>query len=224
MGLGTYQFWDHADLHISSDLSLFIDYAGPSQSGVNLRLARGMDRYQGVEYEFPLVALSTQIRPGGALLLGLESQFGGTIDYANGRRADQTVLAPFVLFTPGRHWSIHLSDSYQRLAAADTRLFTVNLVRLRLAYHFNVRTYTRLILQYRTLDRNVDNYLFPVDPKDRSLFSQFLYSYKINPQTVFYLGYSENSQGGVFGLTPTRVDLTTTNRTFFMKLGYALMF
>jgi hypothetical protein len=55
-----------------------------------------------------------------------------------------------------------------------------------------------------------------VDPKSESLFSQFLFSYKINPQTVFFLGYSDDYYGD------QNFWLTQTNRTVFCKIGYAL--
>ena len=47
------------------------------------------------------------------------------------------------------------------------------------------------------------------------LFTQFLFSYKINPQTVFYVGYSDSSFGD------DRVDLRRADRTLFLKVGYA---
>ena len=41
---------------------------------------------------------------------------------------------------------------------------------------------------------------------------------KLNPQTVLFLGYSDNSANA------TAVDVTQTDRTFFVKLGYAWAF
>ncbi len=48
-----------------------------------------------------------------------------------------------------------------------------------------------------------------------TVFTQFLFSYKINPQTVLFLGYSDNSLG------MQGIDITRTDRTFFLKIGYA---
>ena len=223
-GVGTYQQYDQRDRHMAGDLSLFLDYNGPLQSNVNFRLARTMSHYQGRDYDYPQVVLNVGLRPNSTLAVGMQTIIGGEVDYANARRADQISLSPSASLSLGRRWYATLSHNYQRLEVDDGRLFAVHLLQVRALYHFNVRTYARLILQYRSLDRTVDNYTFPVDPKDRSLFSQFLFSYKLNPQTVFYLGYSENFQGGEFGLAADRVDLTTTNRTIFMKLGYALVF
>jgi hypothetical protein len=52
--------------------------------------------------------------------------------------------------------------------------------------------------------------------KTLTVASQVLYSYKVNPQTVLYLGYSDNS------LEDDRIgDLSRTNRTLFAKFSYA---
>jgi hypothetical protein len=40
-------------------------------------------------------------------------------------------------------------------------------------------------------------------------------AYKINPQTVFFVGYSDTRPGD------ERNDLRQQNRTVFVKLGYA---
>jgi hypothetical protein len=66
-------------------------------------------------------------------------------------------------------------------------------------------------------------YIFPVDSRAKGFFAQFLFSYKLNPRTVLFLGYSDNAMGGVFDswLGSGRVGITRTDRTFFLKIGYA---
>ena len=56
---------------------------------------------------------------------------------------------------------------------------------------------------------------FPGEPEFDRLFLQFLLSYKVNPRTVFFAGYSDNYNG------LQNVSLTQTGRTFFLKIGYA---
>ena len=82
-------------------------------------------------------------------------------------------------------------------------------------YQFNVRTFFRSILQYVNYDYNPSLYSDDIDPEYEHFFSQILFSYKINPWTVFYLGYSNNYQGS------NEFDLIQSDRTFFVKLGYA---
>ena len=55
----------------------------------------------------------------------------------------------------------------------------------------------------------------PVEPSTETVFSQLLFSYKLNARTVLFLGYSDNQLG------TREVDLTRTDRTLFFKLGYA---
>jgi hypothetical protein len=60
-----------------------------------------------------------------------------------------------------------------------------------------------------------------VEPEDEELFTQLLFSYKLNPQTVLFLGYSDNSFGAT--LEERTIGLTRADRTLFFKVGYALV-
>jgi hypothetical protein len=98
---------------------------------------------------------------------------------------------------------------------ARDRVFTANLFQAKLIYNFDVRTFVRGIVQYRSVSRNLAKYTVPVGEFDEGLFGQFLFSYKVNPQTVVFVGYSENQAG------TEAFDLVRSDRTFFVKLGYA---
>jgi hypothetical protein len=85
-------------------------------------------------------------------------------------------------------------------------------------YHFNRRAFVRAILQYRDVVREPDQYIVPVTRENRSVLSQLLFSYRLDAQTVFLAGYSDNYAG------TDQVDLTRTNRAVFVKLSYAWLF
>jgi hypothetical protein len=224
VGLGTFQFFDQQNVRTDADVSLFLIYEGPRQSMGSLRLGYMNTRYLGVVYDQPIAILEFGIRPSRPLSIGMNATFSRDIDYAHARPADQIVLGPSAILSMGRHWRIDLNHSHQRLDVTGGRLFTMDLTQARLVYNFSVRAYARLVLQHRQLDRNTAQYAYEVDPLSRGLFSQFLFSYKLNPQTVLFLGYSDNYTGGDFAGLTRRVDLTQTDRTVFMKLGYALVF
>lgn len=99
------------------------------------------------------------------------------------------------------------------------RLFTANLTQVSSVFQFNVRTFFRAIFQYTRIDRTPGLYVTQdpadVDPRSEHLFTQLLFSYKLNPQTVIFVGYSDNA------LADRTYDLTRADRTFFLKLGYA---
>jgi hypothetical protein len=148
----------------------------------------------------------------------LFERIGDSIDYANGRPASTVELRPTAELKLGRHVNVKLDHSFQRLKVDGKKLFTANLTQLRLVYQFNVRLFARAIFQYFDLSRNVDNYTFDVAPTQRELFTQLLLSYKLNPQTVVFLGYTDNQLGD------EQVDLTRMNQSVFLKIGYAWVF
>ncbi|MEW5981720.1 MAG: hypothetical protein AB1806_05040 [Acidobacteriota bacterium] len=113
---------------------------------------------------------------------------------------------------------MRLSHNLDRLSVEGGRLYRAHLTQLRAILHLNVRTFVRAILQYTDLEREPTLYTYPIDRTSRRLFSQYLFSYELNPQTVLFLGYSDNWQGA------RGSDLGQQNRTFFAKVGYAWVF
>ena len=116
-----------------------------------------------------------------------------------------------------------LSHTFERLFLGGDTIYTANLSQAKLVWNFSVRAFVRVIVQYQDLEQNPAMYAFAVDTKTRNVFTQFLFSYKLNPRTVLFLGYSDNAMGGVFDsrFGPGRIGITRTDRTFFLKIGYA---
>jgi hypothetical protein len=195
------------------------EYAGPLQSFLFLRTTWQERGYRGQRFEFGAWGLYGRVQPTGWLRLELDGTFGGEIDYANVREGDRFYLKPIIHLTPGRHLGLDVSYLVDNLDVDGGRLFTANLTQLRLVWQFSVRTFVRLVSQYADVERNPLLYLEPVDARSQEWFNQLLFSYKINPQTVFFLGYSDNHEGFEDG--SVRVDLTQRDRTVFVKLGYA---
>jgi hypothetical protein len=157
------------------------------------------------------------MKPVGGLNYIIYSTIGNSIDYANSRGADSIMVNGSVELGIGEHMNLNVSHIFERLSLEGERIYTANLLQTRFVYNFNVRTFVRAIFQYTDIARNTGLYLSPAEPKTKALFTQFLFSYKINPQTVLFVGYSDN-QVGLKG-----IDMARTDRTFFLKLGYALV-
>ena len=87
---------------------------------------------------------------------------------------------------------------------------------VRLTWQFSVRSFLRVTAQFQDITRNPASYIDEVDSHSRDVGRQILYSYKLNPQTVFFLGYSDALIDN-----DELSGLTTTDRTWFMKIGYA---
>ncbi|HMA53388.1 MAG TPA: DUF5916 domain-containing protein [Acidobacteriota bacterium] len=179
--------------------------------------------YNGRYFDTASAAVAFRIRPFSGSEVGFESQAGQGIDYAGSRLADLFSLGPYGSFSVLRHLNMVLSHTFERLSIGGDPLYTANLSQAKLVWNFSVRSFVRAIVQYQHLTQNPAEYGFPVDTRAQNVFTQFLFSYKLNPRTVLFLGYSDNAMGGVFdsSLGPNRIGITRTDRTFFLKIGYA---
>jgi len=191
------------------------NYQGPIQSNIALYGEYGRDFYEGKEYRANFLIFWGSFVPTGFFEFILLGRIGDQIDYSNNRPGKVLQLSPEIELKCGLHLNIQLAQTYEHLNVAPGRLYKANISRLRLVYQFNKRTFLRTIFQYRVYTRNVNLYIDEETPKDKNLFTQILFSYKINPQTVLFLGYSDNHYGD--NIDP----LTQTDRTFFAKIGYA---
>ena len=73
-----------------------------------------------------------------------------------------------------------------------------------------------MTMQHQDVERNQALYIEDVDASSKNIGRQLLCSYKVNLQTVFFLEYSDSH------LDDDDLEtLTSTDRTFFLKLGYA---
>ncbi|MCG8607948.1 hypothetical protein MJD09_23550 [bacterium] len=70
-------------------------------------------------------------------------------------------------------------------------IFAANLSELRGVYNFSPHAFFRAILQYQSTSRNPYLHASEVDRESKRAFVQLLFSYKINPQTVFFLLFGQ---------------------------------
>jgi len=197
----------------------FVSYTGPYQTSFQFNMPRDIVVYQGVRYEYARPNVVAGIKPASGLNIQMIGRWGGGVDFANGRKATAALqVGPQVDYNPVSQVSVRLSYNLDQLSVGQGRLYRAHLLQARVLYHLNVRTFVRAILQYTDITRNPALYTFATDRHTRKLFSQYLFSYKLNPQTVLFAGYSDNA------LADQRADLLRQNRTFFIKLGYAWVF
>ena len=200
-------------------VAAFVNYTGPYQTSLQFNVPRDIVVYQGVRYEYPTPNFAAGIKPAGGLNIQMVGRWGGGVDFANGRKATQALqFGPQIDYNPLSRISLRLSYNLDQLSVDQGRLYRANLTQFRVLYHLNVRTFVRAILQYTDITRDPSLYTFAVDGHSRKLFSQYLFSYKLNPQTVLFAGYSDNA------LASQSADLQRQDRTFFIKLGYAWVF
>jgi hypothetical protein len=165
------------------------------------------------------ISLYTEMKPKGGLYFGIRARVGDQIDFDNTVLGDEIRLQPRVEWNANQNLLLRLQSSLVRLDSKEgPKIFDAQVHDLRATWQFSVRSFIRLSVQYQDVERNPDMYIDEVDAHTRDVGRQLLYSYKLNPQTVFFLGFSDSH------VDDDDLDsLTVTDRTFFMKIGYAWM-
>ena len=97
-----------------------------------------------------------------------------------------------------------------------TEDFPEDVERLKATYSFSAKSLVRIIGQYVSTDRNVALYTFPITAHDGAFLGSILYSYKLNWQTVLFVGYGDDR------VLTVNNDLAKLDRSLFFKISYAL--
>ena len=190
-------------------------WQGDMQSSIFLGSIQSEEKFLGQEYFLIRGDIMGSINPSGSVALSASASFGDVIDYANNQEGGNLQLNANASFNIGKHIRLDFDHTFENLDVEAGNLYTANITQATGYYHFNSRMFIRGIFQYVNYDYSPENYSFPQEEAVESLFTQLLFSYKLNPRTVFFLGYSDNYLGNIY-YDPTRMDYTV-----FAKIGYA---
>ena len=161
-----------------------------------------------------------ELKPSSSFWFGNFFKIGKNIDYTNNRLSDILVWEPNFSWNLNTHFKTRLSYTYSEMQYEDKDVYTANLLDLRMTYQFSIKSFLRLSLVHFDIDRNLQNFLSDkredVDQAEQYLSAQLLYSYKLNPQTLFFLGYAHGAQRN-----DDLTELTFDTQSIFLKLSYA---
>jgi hypothetical protein len=153
--------------------------------------------------------------------ISLNGFIGEDIDFDNARVGDGGRFGLSGTVRPTDHLDLQFTGDRRWLdvdseeAGRSGRLFTASVARLRAAYTFSARAFLRLIGQYVETKRDPTLYTFEVSRKSGSFQGSALFSYKLNWQSVLFVGYGDTSVINEAG------DLAHNDRQFFLKVSYA---
>jgi hypothetical protein len=193
-------------------------YEGPLQSHSVVRPSRAREGYNGQEFDVSRLKLHFCANPNGHGHAWLDLTGGGQVDYVNTRAGDFINLETGFWYHFGRHFYLEPIYTRERMEVAEGWLYTSTIGQIEASWQFNARCFVRIILQHVKDEFNTALYSDDRGPEYQNLFSQLLFSYKLNPRTVFFLGYSDNS------FAQQNYGLTRGDRSVFAKIGYAWVF
>jgi hypothetical protein len=196
----------------------FFSFGGPLQSFMEIDVGPRSEFWNGQVFDMNNVFVYAQMRPASGVAAYFQGRYGDQLDYANSQVRDQQRIQPQLEWNATRHLLVRARYTLDRLWSKEGPIvYKARLTDLRLTWQFNVRSFVRVTLQGSDVERNVSQYIDPSTvPSSASHDAQFLYSYKLNPQTVFFVGYSTNQlEDEATG------RLEPTGRTAFLKVSYA---
>lgn len=207
---------DQSGLELEDETQLRINMNGPFQSYLSAGHGFGTSYWNGQYFEEQSNQLSIGFTPVAALDINVRIRIEDEVDFANTRLGRSKEFGPSISYLFGRHLEVNFNHTLQQFDVDGGRLFTANLTDLRTTYQFNARSFLRLTVQYRDTERDQDLYSNPVNEQRKQLTTQLLYSYKLNPATRFFIGYSDDGfqDDNYSSIEPTK-------RTLFAKFSYA---
>jgi hypothetical protein len=207
---------DHSGVLLDLTRNIWLSFDGSMQSWLLFRVMSNREMVpNGRLLDIKPIVVAGSFRPADFLYVELRSKLGDGIDYENSRKARKLHLSPELTFTLNRHLKLDFNHTFERLSLDEGAIYTANISEARLVYQFNRRAFVRAILQHIDYDRNTELYMMEVEPEFKKLFTRFLFTYKINPRTALYMGYSDNYYAG------QAYHFIQFDRTFFAKIGYA---
>jgi hypothetical protein len=152
--------------------------------------------------------------------LAVDGWIGQEVDFDNSRLGHGATINLSASLQPTNHLELAVIQNQRWLdveapGGAASRLFVARISRLKGTYTFTARSFARAIVQYVSTDRAPALYLAPVTPADGTFSATALFAYKLNWQSVLFVGYGDNRElSEVNRLQPA-------DRQFFVKLSYA---
>ena len=208
--------YDQSGLKLEEELEFFLEMDGPLQSRLSGLFGGSETYFNGKYFDEQFNQIRLNFRPNADLFLNMYLRVEDVVDFANTRLGRSVRIGPEVTYNWGPHLQLNLEHTLQEFDVDEGRLFTANLTDGRVTYQFSPRSFLRFTLQYVDQDRDPSLYINPVQSRSKTLATQFLYSYRINAASRFFIGYSDSGfQNDVYD------SIEPTKRTVFAKFSYA---
>ncbi len=206
---------DQAGRLLEKVLRINLNINAMKQSFMGINAQKRQRLWDDILFDETRLGFDVSFQPKAGWELGTGFAVGDSIDFSNSKIANRTGAYVFAGLNLGQHLSMNLNHSFRKLNRDGGNVFVANQTDLRFSYQFDIRQRLRLSVINTNINRDTSLYDFDIDSHSRRLSNQLIYSYKVNPKTLLFFGYSDG------GREDQNIDLTTTNRTFFAKFSYA---
>ena len=216
--MGEYQQTQDGDL-LFRMVSTGFGADGKFRSFTRIRVAHETVNNEGAVFDRNRVYYTVQFAVNRLIsFVSFDGWLGEEVDFAKNRLGEGANVNFNATLRPTNHLQLNLTSGVRWLNINGDRLFTSQVERLRANYTFNPRMFLRAIVQNerthrdRALAGTLNRYA-------GGLASQLLFAYKLNWQTVAYVGYGDLRE--VTNALGQEGEFEPSSRQFFAKISYA---
>lgn len=154
-------------------------------------------------------------------MISVAGSSGQEIDFAGSRSGSGATIRVSGVLNPTNHLNLVANLDRRWLdvddvAGVKVRLFTAQVARLRATYTLTSRLFVRVTAQYESTRRHAGLDTLPAAARQGAFSGQALLSYKLNWQSVMFVGYGDDR------VLSDRDRFEKVSRQFFVKLSYAV--
>jgi hypothetical protein len=172
---------------------------------------RIMERYRNIDFDKTRFSVNGSVNTSRKVAFDVEVSHGDEIEFVANPSLGKTTAWEFGL-------TLRPTSRLQSSVNLDTNRFINPINNFEV---FDVKVF-HAVTTYQFTDRLLVRNILDHDTFDKTLFTSFLFTYRVNSGTVFFAGYDDSYQRGelidrfVFPTT----DYRRTNRAVFAKLQY----
>ena len=208
------------DLSIWLDgpLLSFIHFGGYQSEKIGLpnQYSLSIKEHDADLFDESVLYLNSGFQAFNNLWVDMSVSGGEKIDYSNNRLGDLYQYSAGIQANTGKHLTLSAYYSYSKMKHKGEMVYTEAFVDFRASYQFNIQSYLDLTIVHTDMEFNDANNNWIYSEEDKQVLLKAVYAYKLDLNTVFYLGYSSA------GVENDFVNgYKETEHTYFTKLSYS---
>jgi hypothetical protein len=216
---------DNNDQLIEKETELHLNLNGPMQSFFHAGVVTRDRVFEGKYHQETFYMNSLGMTPFDGFAFEVWRTAGDQIDFANNQMGQIVDYGIWMKYNINKNLELTLRSINANLDVPGGELYSERAYDIKLTYQMDMKNRLRFTMQNGKTLKNAELYDVFSEEYENEFLShrrgeaiQLLYSHIINPQTVFYLGYSDR------GFADDVIkDITKNNKQLFLKVSYAWM-
>jgi hypothetical protein len=211
---------------IEKEIEMHTDFEGPLQSRFHAGIVSRDRVFKGKYHKETFYMNNISMTPFDGFSFEVWRSAGDQIDFRHNQMGDVVDYGVWMKYNINKNLEFTLRNINANLDVPGGELYKLTAYDVKLTYQMDMKNRLRFTMQTGQTLKNIELYQQFVPegemtseiPERQRAAMQLLYSHVINPQTVFYLGYSDD------GYSDDKVkSIEKNNRQLFLKVSYAWM-